>query len=71
MDILFLEMIPIDLAVWLWKGKFTGKLIRFVSYSMSVTHILMQKVKKKKKKKKTKKKKNGAVPYQADCFAVT
>ena len=39
-DITFLELVPIALAVYLWKENFVGKRILFESDKMAVTHIL-------------------------------
>ena len=45
-DITFLELVPIALAVCLWKENFIGKRILFQSDNMAVTHILNAKTSK-------------------------
>ena len=39
-DISFLDLVPVALAVCLWKDRFIGKRIRFESDNMAVTHFL-------------------------------
>ena len=42
-DITFLELVPIALAVCLWKERFTAKRIQFACDNMAVVHILNSK----------------------------